>query len=148
MMSQKCENVCEKSFVKVYMQSLSLAVKLSIIRCIEAEHQLYVCRTLDLAWSAAQSILETKDKISEYGFMQYSVYLEPVKSTKWGMLVSSFIVLLSSHKSLCGSDCDVCNLACGSVQLQKLPQQSMVEFIVFFSPVFLGLDLFLWTRVL
>lgn len=100
MMSQKCENVCEKSFVKIYMQSLSLAVKLNIIRCIEAgEHQLDVCRTLDLAWSAAQSILETKDKISEYGFTQYSVYLEPVKSTKWGMLVSSFIVLLSSHES-------------------------------------------------
>ena len=50
MVSRKCENVSEKSFVKMYMQSMSLAVKLNIIRCIEAgERQLDVCTTLDFA---------------------------------------------------------------------------------------------------
>jgi len=50
MMSQKCESVREKSFVKIYMQSMPLAVKLNIIRCIEAaERQLDVCTTLDIA---------------------------------------------------------------------------------------------------
>lgn len=69
MVSRKCENVSEKSFVKMYMQSMSLAVKLNIIRCIEAgERQLDVCTTLDFAWSTAQSVLETKDKIKERGF--------------------------------------------------------------------------------
>jgi hypothetical protein len=47
MMGQKCENESEKNSVKMYMQSMSLAVKMNIIRCIEAEHQLDVCTTLD-----------------------------------------------------------------------------------------------------
>jgi len=68
MMGQKCENESEKNSVKMYMQSMSLAVKMNIIRCIEAEHQLDVCTTLDFTWATAQSVLETKDKIKEYGF--------------------------------------------------------------------------------
>jgi hypothetical protein len=71
--------------------------------------------------------LETKDKIKEYGFTWYSVFLEPVKSTKWGMLVYSFMVFLSSY----GSECHIFYVACDPVQVQKLPQQSMVEFVFF-----------------
>jgi hypothetical protein len=50
------------------MQSLSLEVKLNVIRCIEAgEHQLDVCKALDLAGSTVQSVLETTDKIKDCG---------------------------------------------------------------------------------
>jgi len=50
MMGQKCENVSGKNSVKMYMQSMSLAVKMNIIICIEAgEHQLDVCTALDFA---------------------------------------------------------------------------------------------------
>jgi len=49
------------------------------------------------------------------------------------MLVSSFMVFLSSRNSLYGSDCHIFYLACGPVQVQKLPQQSMVEFVFFYQ---------------
>ena len=42
-----------------------------------------------------------------------------------------FYGFLSSHKSSYGSDCHIFDLACGPVQVQKLQQQSMVEFVFF-----------------
>jgi hypothetical protein len=54
--------------VKVRRDSLSLAVKLNVIRRSETgEHQLVVCRVLDFAGSAVRSIFKNRDKVKECG---------------------------------------------------------------------------------
>jgi hypothetical protein len=60
MMSQKRENTClKKVSMKTDRTSLSLAVKLDVIRCTEAgECQIDVSKALGLAGSAIQCILE------------------------------------------------------------------------------------------
>ena len=60
MMNQQCENVCVKNaYVKMHKKSLSLAVKLNVIKHTEVgEHQLYVRKVLDLEGSPVQSILK------------------------------------------------------------------------------------------
>jgi hypothetical protein len=64
MMSQKRENTCLKVSVKLNRRILSLAVKLDVIRRVEAgERQIDVCKALDLAGSTVQCILKNEDKI-------------------------------------------------------------------------------------
>jgi hypothetical protein len=46
---------------------MSLTVMLNVIRHNEAEHQLNVCKALDLAGLTELSILKNKDKIKVYG---------------------------------------------------------------------------------
>jgi hypothetical protein len=67
MMSEKRENTClKKVSVKTNRKSISLAVKLDVIRCTEeAERQTDVCKVLDLAGSTAQCILKNEDKIKD-----------------------------------------------------------------------------------
>jgi hypothetical protein len=67
MMSQKRENTClKKVSTKTDRKSLSLAVKLDVIRCIKAgERQIDVCKALGLAGSTVQCILKNEDKIKD-----------------------------------------------------------------------------------
>jgi hypothetical protein len=60
MMSQKRENTClKKVSVETNRKILSLAVKLDVIRRIEAgERQIDVCKALGLAGSTVQCILK------------------------------------------------------------------------------------------
>jgi hypothetical protein len=65
MTSQKRENTClKKVSTKTDRKSLSSAVKLDVIRRIEAgEHQIDVCKALVLAGSTVQCILKNKEKL-------------------------------------------------------------------------------------
>jgi hypothetical protein len=54
--------------VKTNRKCLSLAVKLDVIRCIEAgERQIDVCKALDMTGSTVRCILKNEDKIKECG---------------------------------------------------------------------------------
>jgi hypothetical protein len=65
-MSQKRENTClKKVSVKTNRKILSLAVKLDVIRRIEEERQIDVCKALDLAGSTVQCILKNEDRIKD-----------------------------------------------------------------------------------
>jgi hypothetical protein len=78
MMSQKRENTCLKEVsMKTNRKSLSLAVKLDVIRRIEAgERQTDVCKVLGLVGSTVQCTLKNEDKIKdEYGKKRVQVQL-------------------------------------------------------------------------
>jgi hypothetical protein len=67
-MSQKHENTClMKVSVKTNRKTLSLAVKLDVIRHIEeaGDRQIDACKALDLAGSTVQCILKNEDKIKD-----------------------------------------------------------------------------------
>ena len=54
----------------MYKKSFLLAVKLTVIRCNEAgEHELDVCKVLDVTRWTLKSILKNRDKIKECGKM-------------------------------------------------------------------------------
>jgi len=48
-------------------RSLSLAVKLHVVKCNEAEHQHNACKAIDLAGLTVWSILRNKDIIKDCG---------------------------------------------------------------------------------
>jgi ribosome-associated translation inhibitor RaiA len=60
-----------KACVKMHRKHLPLAVKLNVIRCIEAgECHFDVYQALDLVGSTVDSVLKNKDKIKECGRWQ------------------------------------------------------------------------------
>jgi hypothetical protein len=61
------KHVLEESFCEDKQKILSLAVKLDVIRRIEeaGEHQIDICKALDLAGSTVRYILKNEDKIKD-----------------------------------------------------------------------------------
>jgi hypothetical protein len=89
MMNQKRENMClKKVSVKTNRKSLSLTVKLDVIKRIEAgERQIDVCKALDLAGSTVRCILKNEDKIKECGKTE-----PPLSATKLNRTRSSNLI--------------------------------------------------------